>query len=130
MKRILLVEDDWAAAMALTARLNSAGYDVLTAPGPAAGRAFAMACQPDLIITDIFMPTTDGLTFVSELKKEGFEKVPFIVVTASQRDGIWEKAIDLGAAAYFEKPYEGNRLLAAVAASFNRSTSYQSNANL
>jgi DNA-binding response OmpR family regulator len=130
MKRILLIEDDWPAAMALTVRLNSAGYDVMTAPGASVGRAFAKAHHPDLIITDIFMPSTDGLTLVSELRKEGFGEVPFIVITASQRDGIWEKAISLGAAAYFEKPYEGNRLLNAVAASLNQTNSPRTYTNL
>lgn len=115
MKRILVVEDDPRVATALTARLRSAGYDVLTAPGPCAGTSFAHAVPPDLIITDIRMPHMDGFAFVRQLRRDGFENVPVIVITASRRDGLWENAMQLGAAAYFEKPYDAAQLLATVA---------------
>jgi CheY-like chemotaxis protein len=123
MKQILLIEDDWPVATALAARLTSAGYEVLTAPGPSVGTAFAKARHPDLIITDIFMPSTDGLTLVRQLRDQGFGQVPFMVITASQREGLWEQAMRLGAAAYFEKPYDPQRLLQAVATTFHRSNS-------
>lgn len=115
MKRILLVEDDPRIALALTVRLRSAGYDVLAAPGPSSGTSFANALLPDLIITDLRMPHMDGFTFVRHLRRTGLEKVPVIVITASRRDGLWETAMQLGAAAYFEKPYDATLLLAAVA---------------
>ena len=113
-RKILVVEDDPQVSAALTTRLRSAGYDVLAAPGPHIGENFARLQKPDLIITDIMLPTMDGLTFVRKLQHEGLADVPFIVITASFQDGLWESAMHLGATAYFEKPYDGARLMVAV----------------
>jgi DNA-binding response OmpR family regulator len=113
-KNILIVEDDPQISAALATRLRAAGYDVLTAPGPHSGGRFAHLHRPDLIITDIMLPTMDGLTFVRKLQHEGLADVPFIVITASFQDGLWESAMHLGATAYFEKPYDGARLMVAV----------------
>lgn len=118
-KQILLVEDDPKVSAALTARLRSEGYGVLAAPGPSAGTSFALAEKPDLIITDFRMPAMNGLTFVRRLKEQGFADVPFMVITASYLNGIWEEAMALGAAAYFEKPYDPDRLMTAVHATLN-----------
>ncbi len=113
-KQILVVEDDPRVSAALAARLRSAGYEVLAAPEPHVGANLALFRQPDLIITDILMPTLDGLSFVRALKDMGFGDVPFIVMTASYQDGLWESAMELGATAYFEKPFDGAKLLVAV----------------
>ncbi len=124
-KLILLVEDDPRVTAALSLRLRSEGYDVLAAPGPSAGTSFALHQRPDLVITDFLMPTMDGLSFVRQLKQQGFADVPFMVITASYRDGLWEAARELGAAAYFEKPYDPARLMAAVHATLNSSSAPQ-----
>lgn len=113
-KKILVVEDDLQVSLALSARLRSAGYDVMAAPGPHVGENIALQERPDLIITDIMLPTMDGLTFVRKLKEDGLGGVPFMVITASHEDGLWESAMELGATGYFEKPYDGARLLVAV----------------
>ncbi|HEY6168132.1 MAG TPA: response regulator [Verrucomicrobiae bacterium] len=118
-RKILVVEDDPQVSAALTTRLRSAGYDVLAAPGPHIGENFARLQKPDLIITDIMLPTMDGLTFVRKLKQDGLSDVPFMVITASYQDGLWESAMNLGATAYFEKPYDGANLLLAVNETLN-----------
>jgi DNA-binding response OmpR family regulator len=125
MKRILVVEDDPRIATALTVRLRSAGYDVLMAPGPSAGATFAHAVTPDLIITDVGLPHMDGFAFVRQLRRTGFETVPVIVITARRGGGLWETAMQLGAAGFFEKPYDAARLMATVAGVFNSNDSPQ-----
>jgi DNA-binding response OmpR family regulator len=115
MKRILVVEDDPRVATALTVRLRTAGYDVLAAPGPCAGASFAQAAPPDLVITDLRLPHMDGFAFVRQLRRTGLAAIPVIVLTACRGDGLWETAMQLGASAYFEKPYDPDQLLATVA---------------
>jgi CheY-like chemotaxis protein len=120
--RILLLEDDRRVSAALAARLRSAGYEVTAAPDPAFGVVLAALNPPDLIITDIWMPVMQGLTFARRRKAFGLADVPVIFITASRRDGLWESAMSLGAAGYFEKPYDPHRLLAAVAEAIDPST--------
>lgn len=115
MKKILLVEDDLRVRSALAARLRSAGYAVVTAPDPAFAILLAVTSRPDLLIADIWMPVMQGFTFVRRLESVGLAKIPTIFITASHQDGLWETAMSLGAAGFFEKPYDPERFLAAVA---------------
>ena len=114
MKNILLVEDDARIATALAIRLRTAGYAVTIARDPNCGVSLAVEQTPDLVITDLFLPQMNGLNFVGKLRGLGLDRVPFVVITASQRAGYWESAQQLGAAGYFEKPYDPGRLMAAV----------------
>lgn len=125
MKKILIVEDDFKIATALAIRLRAAGYEALTAVDPAFGAMLAVTHRPDLIISDIWMPIAQGFTFVRRLKSLGIENVPIIFITASLRDDLWETAMALGASAYFEKPYDSQRLLARVREILERPASNQ-----
>ncbi len=119
MKHILLVEDDPRISSALAIRLRQAGYEVKIAPDPKCGVSLAVEQPPDLIITDLYLPQMNGFNFVNQLKTMGLNEVPFMVITASQRDGLWESARELGAAGYFEKPYDPARLMATVGSILN-----------
>ena len=122
MKRILLVEDDPNISSALAIRLRNAGYGVTIARDPHRGVRLAVEQPPDLVITDLYLPEMNGFTFVGQLRQLGLEQVPFVVITASQRAGLWESAQELGAAGYFEKPYDPARLMAAVGNVLNQTT--------
>ena len=114
MKKVLILEDDAKTASALAIRLRAAGYDAMTAVDPAFGVLLAVTHRPDLIISDIWMPITQGFTFVRQMQSMGVDRVPVIFITASQKTGLWETAMSLGAAGYFEKPYDSQHLLARV----------------
>lgn len=106
-------------AAALGTRLRLAGYSVSAKADPGSAIKSAKLQRPDLIIADLNLPTMDGLTLVQKLKELGFGDVPFLVVTASYHDGLWESAMKCGATAYFEKPYDPERLMASVAGILN-----------
>lgn len=114
MKRILLIEDDPRVAAALAIRLRNAGYDVVTAHDGEAGVRLASEHPPDLIITDLYLPQMNGFSVVDHVRRLGLAEVPFVVLTASQRNGLWEAAMHRGASAYFEKPYDPARFMAAI----------------
>jgi len=88
--------------LALGTRLRATGYEVLTAPDPAFAILLACVHLPDLIISDIFLPVMQGLSFVRRLRSLGLPEVPVIFITASQQNGLWESAMQLHAAGYLK----------------------------
>jgi DNA-binding response OmpR family regulator len=116
-KKILIMEDDKKIATALGIRLEAAGYEVLTAGDGFEGLKLTRDSNPDLIIMDIWMPVGLGFSVAQRLKSLGFSHVPVIFITASKVKGLRQTANGLGAAAFFEKPYDPEELLLAVSKS-------------
>src|SRR3954452_8165199 len=113
-KTILVLEDDPKIAIALAVRLEAAAYHVLTAPDGVRGLKLALTRRPDLILMDIWMPVGLGLSVAQRLRDLGLQEIPVIFITASRLKGLREAAAKLGAAGYFEKPYDPEQLLAAI----------------
>src|SRR5260221_7175032 len=114
MKKILIVEDDRKIAAALAIRLKAAGYQVLTSFDGRDGLLSAVRQKPDLIISDIWMPEPIGFFNQDRLANLGLAGVPVIYITASKRKELQQIAREEGAAAFFEKPYDAEQLLAAI----------------
>ena len=114
MKKILIVEDDARIAAALRVRLEAGGYEVVTAVDGFSGLKLAMTHKPRLILLDIMMPVGMGFSVAERLKDLGCGDIPIIFMTASKRSGLRKTAQRLGAAGFFEKPYDADELLAAV----------------
>ena len=115
MKRIMLMEDDARIASALAIRLEAAGYEVLTAPDGFRGLKQTLENRPDLLLMDIWMPVGTGFSVAQRLQELGLAGIPLIFITASKVEGLREAAQQLGAAAFFQKPYNSQQLLAAIA---------------
>ena len=114
MKKILVVEDDAKITAALRIRLESAGYQVVTAGDGFSGLKMTMTHKPQLILMDIMMPVGMGFSVAERLKDLGMGEIPIIFITASKRAGLRKMAQQLGAAGFFEKPYDADQLLAAI----------------
>ncbi len=72
--------------------------------------------QPDIIMTDINMPTMDGLTFIARLRERPeHRKTPVIVLTTESTSYDRGRAASLGVAAYVTKPIRQQDVIAAVA---------------
>jgi DNA-binding response OmpR family regulator len=115
MKTILIIEDDARIAAALDVRLKAAGYRVLMAVDGRHGILAAASQNPDLIISDIWMPKPIGFLGWERRRFLGLDHVPVIYITASKKKDLRQIAIEEGAAGFFEKPYDAQKLLAAVA---------------
>jgi len=115
MKTILIIEDDARIAAALDVRLKAAGYRVLIAADGRHGILAAASQNPDLIISDIWMPKPIGFLGSERRRFLGLDHVPVIYITASKKEDLRQIAIEEGAVAFFEKPYDAQKLLAAVA---------------
>ena len=114
MKKILVVEDDTKITAALRIRLEAAGYEVVTAGDGFSGLKMTMTHTPNLILLDIMMPVGMGFSVAERLKSLGLGDIPIIFITASKRAGLRKTAQQLGAAGFFEKPYDADELLAAI----------------
>lgn len=113
-KKVLIVEDDEKIALALALRLKSAGYETSTARDAVSGVTSALNLRPDLVLLDISMPAGNGFTVAERMRSASSTRTPIIFLTASKQPGFRERALELGAAGYFEKPYEADALLTAV----------------
>ena len=114
MKKILIVEDDQSIAKALASRLKNAGYEVNIAPDALTGLEVALKTLPDLVILDISLPAGNGFTVAERIQSLIPTATPLIFLTASNQPGLRDKAKELGAEAFFHKPYDADDLLGAI----------------
>jgi DNA-binding response OmpR family regulator len=115
LKKILIVEDDQKISQVLSIRLRAAGYEVAAAFDAVMASSVAVKTRPDLVILDISMPGGDGFQVAERIQLLGATAgVPMIFITASKKPEFRQKALELGAVGFFEKPYEPEELLAAV----------------
>ena len=112
MQKILVVDDDKKIVAALSLRLKNAGYEVAAAyDGPSAIEVSARE-RFALIVMDINMPFTNGVRAVRQMKETTEQaNTPVIFITASKMPGLRDQAMALGAAGFFEKPYEPDEVL-------------------
>jgi signal transduction histidine kinase/DNA-binding response OmpR family regulator len=116
--RILVIEDDRAAAQLLQSHLTSAGYDAVLCDQP--GRALEMAAElrPAAITMDIIMKPANGWELLSAFKSDQrTTNIPVILVTIVDQPA---KGASLGADEYIVKPVKKAMLLAAVERCLNR----------
>jgi len=116
MTQILVIEDDRKIAKSLEIRLRAMGYKTMLAYDAVMGIKSAVQNKPDAVIMDIAMPGGDGLTVAESMQElSSTQGTPVIFITASKKISHRERAIELGAAGFFEKPYDTDRLLDKVA---------------
>ena len=114
MKSVLIIEDDRKIAMALGLRLKSAGYQPTTASDGLTGVNVAVENLPDLVLLDVGLPDLSGFAVAEKIQSLVRKPIPIIFITASKEPDFRQKANELGAAGYFEKPYDAEELLAAI----------------
>jgi DNA-binding response OmpR family regulator len=114
-KKILIVDDERDIVKALMIRLQTKGYDVVTAFDGAQAIFMAHKEKPDLIILDIRMPAGDGFSVAEKLKGSSPTwNIPVIFLTGSPERNSEERAMEVGARFYIKKPYDPEELLDAV----------------
>jgi len=120
--KILLVEDDKKLALALSLRLQAKRYDVKIAYDAMGGVMAASKEKPDLVVLDISIPAGGGFTVAQRMKNlAATAGTPIIFLTASNDPAHRERARELGAAAFLEKPYDIEELLEAIKRALARS---------
>jgi adenylate cyclase len=113
--RILAVDDVPTNLEILKVRLESQGYEVVTAADGEEALLRARELEPDLVLLDVMMPKLDGISVLKQLKLEAAQKfVPVILVTAKADTRDIVNGLEAGGDDYLTKPFEQAALLARV----------------
>ena len=114
-KRILIVDDEVELVEMVKMRLESAGYEIISAYDGQEGLEKAKKEKPDLIILDLMLPKMDGYKVCGLLKSDSrYSKIPIIMFTARAREEDEALGKELGAEGYITKPFEPKLLLAKI----------------
>ncbi|MCW5655213.1 response regulator [Hydrogenophaga sp.] len=114
MATILVVDDELGIRDLLSEILNDEGHTVELAENAAQARAVRSQLRPDLVLLDIWMPDTDGVTLLKEWASTGLLSMPVIMMSGHATIDTAVEATRIGAAAFLEKPITMQKLLKAV----------------
>jgi DNA-binding NtrC family response regulator len=114
MANILVVDDELGIRDLLFEILNDEGHTVEVAENAAQARAARQAARPDLVLLDIWMPDTDGVTLLKEWAGAGLLNMPVIMMSGHATIDTAVEATRIGAQAFLEKPITLQKLLKAV----------------
>lgn len=112
--RILVVDDETDIRNLIQEILTEEGYDVVTAANATDARRAVRERSPDLVLLDIWMPDTDGISLLGEWRREHRFAGPVIILSGHGTVETAVEATRLGAVDFIEKPLSLNRLLGAV----------------
>lgn len=114
MPKILVIEDDVAFCKLVEKFLTKNNYEVSTAFSAAEAKGKIANTTFDLILTDLRLPDSDGMTLLSEFTKE-IPATPVVLMTGYSDINTAVKAIKNGAADYISKPFNPDEVLIVVA---------------
>jgi CheY-like chemotaxis protein len=110
MARILIIEDDTPHMELVTDILTFGNHEIFQAKNTEIASAILAGNEIDYILTDIYLPGKSGLDFMEELKQQN-RNIPFAVISGLERPEDVQKAGQLGALAYINKPLDNPETL-------------------
>jgi DNA-binding NtrC family response regulator len=120
MATILVVDDELGIRDLLSEILNDEGHTVELAENAAQARVLRAQMRPDLVLLDIWMPDTDGVTLLKEWASGGMLNMPVIMMSGHATIDTAVEATRIGATAFLEKPITLQKLLKAVDMGLNK----------
>ncbi len=120
MANILVVDDESGIRDLLFEILNDEGHAVEVVENAAQARAARQAARPDLVLLDIWMPDTDGVTLLKEWAGAGLLNMPVIMMSGHATIDTAVEATRIWAQAFLEKPITLQKLLKAVEQGLSR----------
>ena len=114
MAKILVVDDEMGIRELLSEILADEGHEVILAENAGAARRSREAQRPDLVLLDIWMPDTDGISLLKEWSASGQLTMPVVMMSGHGTIETAVEATRIGALDYLEKPIALQRLIATV----------------
>jgi len=114
MATILVVDDEMGIRELLSEILSDEGHVVEAAENAQEAREFRLRQAPDLVLLDIWMPDTDGVTLLKEWAAQGQLTMPVIMMSGHATIDTAVEATKIGALNFLEKPIALQKLLKAV----------------
>ena len=121
VQKILIVDDDPDLRQALRLRLRANHYETINAVDGYSAIAQAYKEHPNLIILDLGLPAGDGFTVLDRLQRDDkLSTIPVVVLTARDPQSNEQRAFEMGAAAFFQKPADNAELLNVIRATLSQ----------
>ena len=120
MANILVVDDELGIRDLLSEILFDEGHQVELAENAAQAREARQRMRPDLVLLDIWMPDTDGVSLLKEWAASGLLNMPVIMMSGHATIDTAVDAVRIGAQAFLEKPITLQKLLKAVEQGLSR----------
>jgi DNA-binding NtrC family response regulator len=120
MANILVVDDELGIRDLLREILDDEGHLVEVASNAAEARLSRLRTEPDLVLLDVWMPDTDGVTLLKEWATTALLTMPVIMMSGHATIDTAIEATRFGAQAFLEKPITLQKLLKAVEAGLSR----------
>jgi two-component system nitrogen regulation response regulator NtrX len=114
MSQIMIVDDEVGIRELLSEILSEEGHQVLLAENAESARRLRERQRPDLVLLDIWMPDTDGITLLKEWAAGGQLTMPVVMMSGHGTIETAVEATKVGALDYLEKPIALQRLLTTV----------------
>ena len=114
MATILVVDDEMGIRELLSEILSDEGHVVEVAENAQHARDYRLQQTPDLVLLDIWMPDTDGVTLLKEWAAQGKLTMPVIMMSGHATIDTAVEATKIGALNFLEKPIALQKLLKAV----------------
>ncbi|WP_338845511.1 response regulator [Massilia sp. W12] len=114
MANILVVDDEMGIRELLSEILSDEGHAIQTAENAQQARDIRAQGAPDLVLLDIWMPDTDGVTLLKEWQRDGLLTMPVIMMSGHATIDTAVEATRIGALNFLEKPISMQKLLKAV----------------
>ncbi|MCC6070170.1 response regulator [Massilia sp. GCM10020059] len=120
MANILVVDDEMGIRELLSEILGDEGHAIQLAENAQQARDARAAGAPDLVLLDIWMPDTDGVTLLKEWQRDGLLTMPVIMMSGHATIDTAVEATRIGALNFLEKPIALQKLLKAVQQGLSR----------
>jgi len=109
---ILLIEDDLALGASILEVLQLSDFKVQWLVDGLKALEYLQKNMPDIIISDLMMPAMNGeQLFINIRKKNKFDTIPFIIITANMDDGVRYRQLENGVNDYIMKPFKSKELI-------------------
>jgi two-component system, OmpR family, KDP operon response regulator KdpE len=118
--RILVVDDEPQITRVLRRSLSSKGYEVQVAEDGEEALDVFRKWNPDIVITDLFMPRMGGLELCRRIRKSS--QVPILILSVKGEERAKVEALDTGADDYVTKPFGMDELFARIRVALRRSS--------
>ena len=118
--QILVVDDEIGIRDLLSEILWDEGYRVILAENAEEARQFRIKNRPDLVLLDIWMPDTDGITLLKEWANSGLLTMPVVMMSGHGTIDTAVEATKIGACDFLEKPIALQKLLSTVEKALQR----------
>jgi DNA-binding NtrC family response regulator len=122
MANILVVDDEMGIRELLSEILGDEGHVVQSAENAQQARELRAQSRPDLVLLDIWMPDTDGVTLLKEWQRDGLLTMPVIMMSGHATIDTAVEATRIGALNFLEKPISLQKLLKAVQQGLTKTT--------